>query len=823
MAYGAGTNTENNTATGNNNVDALIANRRWESNNVRFSFTSNFANDYEDELGYPDSATHAASFSTLNNIQRAVMREWTEMFEDVSNLNLIELGGAGDRDATIRIAESDDPGTAYAYLPGGSFAAGDIWFNKDDYNSPAIGNYAYHTFGHELGHALGLEHGHEANGVAGVAMDANRDSMEFSIMTYRSYEGDPISGGYSNETWGYAQSLMMYDIRAIQEMYGADFNTNSGNTVYSFSTTTGEMSINGVGQGTPGGNRVFRTIWDGNGIDTYSFTNYTTDLSIDLRPGSWSNLDTNGNFQTANLGDGNFARGHVFNALPYYGDNRSLIERAYGGSGDDSIKGNSAQNFLYGGDGDDTLVGSAGRDTLAGRNDNDLIRSDGDGGLYYGDAGNDLMFSGLGGETMDGGLGYDVINHTAFNGNYEFNMASGETNFGGESFVNFEQAIMGNGNDEVTGNASDNVIFGREGNDTLVGGAGRDSLYGGNDSDEIRSDGDGGFYDGGSGNDCMFSGLGGETMDGGSGIDIIDHTAYNGNYEFDMASGETNFANESFVNFEYAIMGNGNDEVTGNASNNYIFGDEGNDTLVGGAGRDSLVGGSDNDEIHSDGDGGVYSGGSGRDRMFSGLGGETMDGGSGVDTIDHTAFNGNYEFDMASGETNFANESFINFEYAVMGNGNDKVTGTNVGNIINTGGGNDVIEAAKGNDLVDAGSGDDVLLGFASYDDIEIDWLTGGAGEDRFIVGNSHGNGYNNAGNSDYALVTDFEDGDTISLDLRDSHGNHDYSFGSSPIDSISGTGIFDESDDLLALVAGVSSSDLTLSPQSYTVNVEYV
>ena len=42
---------------------------------------------------------------------------------------------------------------------------------------------------------------------------------------------------------------MTYDIAAAQHMYGANFSTNSGNTTYSWSPTTGEMLINGLGQG----------------------------------------------------------------------------------------------------------------------------------------------------------------------------------------------------------------------------------------------------------------------------------------------------------------------------------------------------------------------------------------------------------------------------------------------------------------------------------------------------------------------------------------------------------------------------------------------
>ena len=51
-------------------------------------------------------------------------------------------------------------------------------------------------------------------------------------MSYRSYIGAPTSGGYTNGACGYPQTLMMYDIAAMQHMYGANFNFNAGNTVY---------------------------------------------------------------------------------------------------------------------------------------------------------------------------------------------------------------------------------------------------------------------------------------------------------------------------------------------------------------------------------------------------------------------------------------------------------------------------------------------------------------------------------------------------------------------------------------------------------------
>nr|WP_146162128.1 calcium-binding protein [Nitrosomonas ureae] len=116
-----------------------------------------------------------------------------------------------------------------------------------------------------------------------------------------------------------------------------------------------------------------------------------------------------------------------------------------------------------------------------------IIASDGDGGVYSGDDGNDLMFSGLGSETMDGGTGIDTIDHTVWDGAYTFNMPTGLNSFGGEIYLNFEIAKMGDGNDTVAGNNEDNTIFGGLGNDILEGGNGIDKLSGGIGNDTITS------------------------------------------------------------------------------------------------------------------------------------------------------------------------------------------------------------------------------------------------------------------------------------------------------------------------------------------------
>jgi serralysin len=139
-----------------------------------------------------------------------------------------------------------------------------------------------------------------------------------------------------NEIWSFAQTFMMVDIAALQHLYGADFTTNGGNTTYRWDPATGETFIDGAGQGSPGANRIFRTVWDGGGVDLYDFSNYATNLVVNLRPGEWT---TTSSQQLALLGPGHYARGNIANALQVEGDPRSLIENARGGSGNDRKRG----------------------------------------------------------------------------------------------------------------------------------------------------------------------------------------------------------------------------------------------------------------------------------------------------------------------------------------------------------------------------------------------------------------------------------------------------------------------------------------------------
>jgi Ca2+-binding RTX toxin-like protein len=363
-----------NRLTGVAYIDSMLGDYRWAANSLTYSFPTDGL-----YYGYAyGSGENVTNFGAFNAAQQKMARSALAMYASVANLRFAGLTETATQHADLRLAMSDKPSSGWAYLPNTAAEGGDVWFNGTVglYTSPVKGNYASFAFMHEIGHSLGLDHPHE-----GKVMPEDWDSMEFTVMSYRSYVGASTTAGLTSETWGYAQSPMLYDIAALQHLYGANYTTNNGNTFYSWSPTTGEMTINGVRQGSPGDNKILMTVWDGGGNDTYDFSNYASNLIVDLGPGAWTSTAAN---QLAKLNaDGSkIAAGNIANTLLFQEDTRSLIENAVGGSGSDALTGNRTANLFNGGAGRDKLSGLAGNDTLDG---------------------------GLGADTLVGGAGADVF------------------------------------------------------------------------------------------------------------------------------------------------------------------------------------------------------------------------------------------------------------------------------------------------------------------------------------------------------------------------------------------------------------------------------
>jgi len=382
-------------------INGILSGIAWDATELTFSFPtagSNYGAAYGDQNA-------VLGFQVLTAEQQAVFRYALKLIAEYTGLTFTEITETDTVHATLRFAGSTAPSTSYAYYPSTNDLGGDIWLGNIRDTVPTKAGYAFDTILHEIGHAMGLKHGHTNDGVHGK-LPAEHDSTEWSLMSYHSYVG--ADEFYRNRDGSGNQTYMINDIAALQYIYGANFNTNSGQTIYTWSVTTGEMFINGVGQGPATTNTIYQSIWDGGGKDTYDLSNYSSGLTIDLRPGEWST------FMEAQLAYVNGSDlsirppGNICNAHLYNNDPRSFIDDAIGGSGRDSITGNDIANGLFGGKGGDSLFGLGGKDNLNGGKGADILIGGGAADQLTGAAGADRFVYRLLSDSS-AGAGRDLI------------------------------------------------------------------------------------------------------------------------------------------------------------------------------------------------------------------------------------------------------------------------------------------------------------------------------------------------------------------------------------------------------------------------------
>jgi Ca2+-binding RTX toxin-like protein/subtilisin-like proprotein convertase family protein len=256
------------------------------------------------------------------------------------------------------------------------------------------------------------------------------------------------------------------------------------------------------------------------------------------------------------------------------GDIYNSIEGLVGGLGNDTIFGDTTNNFLFGGGGNDQIYGGTGNDYLSGDNGGDNL---------WGGIGADQHFGG-----NDSGIDYARYDDANY-GNLIIRLDNAALNTGaaaGDTYTGIEGLVGGLGNDTIYGNTANNFLF---------GGGGADFVYGGDGND---------YLDGGAGGDNLWGGLGADQHIGGTGAGEIDYARYDdANYgnltiRLDLANLNTGAAaGDTYNGIEGLVGGLGNDLILGDNNANYLFGGGGNDNIYGLGGNDYLNGGAGNDRF----------------------------------------------------------------------------------------------------------------------------------------------------------------------------------------------------------------------------------
>jgi spore coat protein A, manganese oxidase len=127
-------------------------------------------------------------------------------------------------------------------------------------------------------------------------------------------------------------------------------------------------------------------------------------------------------------------------------------------------------------------------------------------------------------------------------------------------------------------------VPGGNGNDVIIGGAGKDDIKTGGGNDRfIATVGDGN-----------------DQYDAGAGVDTYDLSRTAAAAIVNLATGRASSletGTDMLTGFENVIGGGGADTITGNALANLLSGRQGNDIIVAGAGNDILIGGAGNDTL----------------------------------------------------------------------------------------------------------------------------------------------------------------------------------------------------------------------------------
>jgi hypothetical protein len=292
-----------------------------------------FAITFPDEIPNYEIPDIEGWMSASSEMRSATL-EITNKISERIDIKFIEAEEPYQNNVLSVAVSKQDTTAGISFFPSSFYEVGMDVFISEDFDKPIfrtknITNYDYEVLVHEIGHALGLKHPFESDGVNSSTMTGVDDNTRFTAMSY------------NDSVITYDGNLRPLDWMALAKMYGVNPEYNSGDDTYAFSSNSPTF------------------ILDGSGIDRIDASDTTKDVTIDLRYGSHSHLGKKADKIS----------------YPYQMtiSEGSDIENVVTGSGDDYIIGNTLNNVISTGDGDDVIYSGDGSDIIKSGPGSDII------------------------------------------------------------------------------------------------------------------------------------------------------------------------------------------------------------------------------------------------------------------------------------------------------------------------------------------------------------------------------------------------------------------------------------------------------------------
>ena len=542
----------------------------------------------------------------------------------------------------------------------------------------------------------------------------------------------------SDNSGTYTISVVALDLPADIEGTDANEKINGTDGAESIAGGGGDDTIDAMGgddeiDGGPGNDLITGgpgadEISGGGGTDTIAYEYSPMGVSINLRAGTASGGDADGDELAANIEN---VRGSMHDDMlsGSRGDNMIWglggMDNLYGDKGDDTLHGGMGDDELDGGDGVDTLVGGPGADVLTGGEDDDrasfagsmmgvtvrlharqLMGGDAEGDTWGDTTTETYMLPDEDGEMQEHEETVpDIVNLTGSGmddilaGDSRANMIAGG---GGDDKL---YGGPGGGDDTLHGDKGDDMLFGGWGSDTLHGGAGDDMLNGGKEGDTAGVD----TYYGGAGSDMIYANSD-DSINGWLPVFDADDPANTApENDADTTADESTEAvsdpmavdTVSFARLEKAV---------GSATARWTL--DANATNV-----ENLIGTSEDDFLGGDSDEpNVIEGGDGADNLTGDADGTADSAADPDDTVSYRSSDRRVNVDL-SGTTDVASgghaqgDTIAGFENVIGSAHDDILVGDAGANKLTGLAGDDDITGGNGGDTIEGGAGADELDG----------------------------------------------------------------------------------------------------------------